>query len=217
MTDSDRSGGERRSNDVNPVRRIAARLSETSPTERLQRTGAAVRFAIGRRDGLGVGLLATLTYLIAYLWMTQQLVIRSGTGFDWWIVDDPIARLTERRGPLSFEPIGVLEFGSGTLLLAPIDGGIGLVVAILVGLNVALTYLAVVQPRSCGIGAGAGAFAAVPALLSGSVCCAPVVLLVLGIQASGTLLTVLPWLLPVGVTLLVGSLVLVGGLVSPDG
>ena len=207
MTDRDPALMDRFPGFEHPIERTATRVHET---------GVAIRFAMRRRDGLAVALFATLTYLVAYLWMTQQLIVRSGTGFDWWIVGDPLARLTERRGPLSFEPIGVLEFGYGTMLLAPIDGGIGAVVALLVGLNVALAYLAIVQPRSCGIGAGAGAVAAVPALLSGSVCCAPVLLLVLGIQASGTLLTVLPWLLPVGVALLVGSLVLVGGLVSPD-
>jgi hypothetical protein len=88
---------------------------------------------------------------------------------------------------------------------------IGLLVAPLVGVSLALTYLAVVKPQSCGIGVGSGLLASVPALLSGTVCCGPVVLLALGIQASGLLVSLFAWLLPIGVALLAGSLVYLGG------
>jgi hypothetical protein len=92
-------------------------------------------------------------------------------------------------------------------LNTPIGGAI----AALVGLNLALSYLAYTSPAACGIGSqSAGLFASVPALLSGSACCGPVVLVVLGIQASGVLLSAFQFLLPVAVLALFGSLVLVG-------
>ena len=92
---------------------------------------------------------------------------------------------------------------------------IGLVISLLVGLNLALTYLAVTQPKSCGIEAGTGVLAAVPALFAGSACCGPVLFLVIGIQAGGVLLTAFQWLLPAAALLLLGSLVLVAGRVDP--
>ena len=180
----------------------------------LRRTTRAIGFTVRRWDGFVVTVVAAGVYLLSYLWATDHLQFREDAGFNWLVVNDPTARLLERRGPLSFEPVAFLEFGIGSLLFSPIDAAIGTLLATLVGLNLALAYLALVQPKACGIGAGAGAAASVPALLSGSVCCAPMILLVLGIQASGTLLTVIPWLLPVGVALLAGSLLYVSGLVD---
>ncbi|MFP9191768.1 hypothetical protein ACLI4Q_08955 [Natrialbaceae archaeon A-CW1-1] len=185
--------------------RFAARLSQTT---------RVTRFAFTRVDGASVSVLAAVVYLGAYLWATDHMRFRSGATVSVTIVDEPFARALERRSALSFEPIALIEFGIGTLLVSPIDLAIGAILAGLVGVNLALAYLALVQPKACGIGAGTGVAAAVPALLSGSVCCAPMILLVLGIQASGALLMVLPWLLPVGVMVLVGSLVYVAGLVD---
>ncbi|PSQ58400.1 MAG: hypothetical protein BRD23_07130 [Halobacteriales archaeon SW_9_67_25] len=86
----------------------------------------------------------------------------------------------------------------------------------LVGLNLALTYLVWRQPKACGIGGKSGGLlASVPALLSGTACCGPVVLIVLGVQASGVLLRGFQFLLPAAMLLLVGSLVLVGRQVDP--
>ncbi|GEM_PF-407964 len=182
--------------------------------DRASQTLRATRVVVGRLDGLAVAVVTAFGYLLAYLWMTDHLQFRSGTGLSWFVVADPTSRLFDRRGPFSFEPIAVLEFGVGTLLVSPVDLALGLTLAVLVGLNLAFATLAAVQPASCGFGAGAGFGAAVPALLSGSVCCAPMLILILGIQASGTLLTVLPWLLPVGVTLLLASLVYVAGMID---
>lgn len=178
---------------------------------RLRETAVVSRFALGRRDGAAVAALGGLGYLAGFLWATNSLNLRAGTGVSLTVVDDPLARTFDRRGPTSFEAVAVVDAWFGTLLIAPVDLALGVGLAALVGLNLALSYLAVVQPASCGVGAGAGLAAAVPALLSGTVCCAPVILLVIGIQASGTLLTALPLLLPVGVALLLASLVYVAG------
>lgn len=47
-------------------------------------------------------------------------------------------------------------------------------------------------------------------MLSGAACCGPVVLILVGIQASGAILTTFQFLLPVAVLMLAGSLILVG-------
>ena len=183
---------------------------------RLERTAVVIRFAVGRPDSLGVIASVAVSYLVGYLWLTDLLAIRRGVGFDWLVVDDPVVRLFDRRGPLSFEPVALLDLGVGRVLVAPIDIGLGALLAALVGINLGLAYLALVQPRACGIGAGTGVAAAIPALFSGTACCAPVIVLALGIQIGATTLTVIPWLLPLGVVSLLGSLVYVAGLVSPE-
>jgi hypothetical protein len=92
----------------------------------------------------------------------------------------------------------------------------GLGIASLVGLNLGLTYLAWRQPAACGIGSSSSGFlASIPAVLSGTACCGPVVLIVLGIQASGIIVTAFQFLLPIAVVLLLGSLVLVGRQIDP--
>jgi hypothetical protein len=94
---------------------------------------------------------------------------------------------------------------------------LGLGLSALVGLNLALTVLAWTQPNACGLGESSTAvLATIPALLSGTACCGPVVLIVLGIQASGILLTGVQFLLPIAVCILVGSLVLVGRQINPQ-
>lgn len=172
-----------------------------------RRTTAAIRLALGRVDPAAIGASAGAVYLVAFLHLADRLAIRPRVGFSWFVVDRPFERALERTGPLSFEPVALLDLGVVRLLVSPIDVTVGAVLAALVGLNLAVAYLATIRPRSCGAGAGTGVAAAVPALLSGSACCAPAIVLALGVQASGAMLAVVPWLLPLGVALLLANLI----------
>jgi hypothetical protein len=183
----------------------------SAAVRRLTDTKAAIELAIRRRDSLAVLLTVTTAYLLTYLWTAGNLSIRPDVEPGLLVVSDPLSRVFLRTGPASFEAIAVLDTGVLRLLVSPMNIAIGLLVAVLVGISLALTYLAVVRPQACGIGAGSGLLASVPALLSGTVCCGPVVLLALGIQASGLLVSLFAWLLPLGVALLVGSLLYLGG------
>lgn len=170
-------------------------------------TVGAVRLAGRRRDARAVAVLVAAAYLLAYLWATGDLSYRPEVAPGLLVVADPLGRMTARTGPASFDAVAVVDTGLFRLLFSPVNVAIGAVLAGLVGVNIALSYLAVRRPKACGIGAGTGVLASVPALLSGTVCCGPVVLLAVGVQASAALLTVFAWLLPVGVALLLGSLV----------
>lgn len=182
----------------------------------IKRTPAVVSGATRRPDGAAALLLSTLGYFFVYLWAIQDVSFRLGTGFSMMVVEQPRTRMFEPApGTYAFEPIALIEFGVGTLLVSPINAGIGLFLAVLVGINLALSYLAITQPKSCGIGAGSGVMAALPALLAGSACCAPVILIVLGITASGALLATLPLLLPLGLFFLFASLVYLAGKIDP--
>jgi len=56
--------------------------------------------------------------------------------------------------------------------------------------------------------------AAVPALLSGTACCGPVVLLAVGVTGSGALLSLFAWLLPIGALALLASLAYVASQIA---
>ncbi|WP_435335097.1 hypothetical protein [Haloarchaeobius sp. TZWWS8] len=191
--------------------------------DRLGRTGRAVQLALRRRDSLAVVLAVTLAYLAGYLLAVGDLAVRSGFGTGYVVVSDPFSRMFEPTGTFSWEPVALVDAEVVRLLVSPLNIAVALTLALLVGLNIGVTYLAWRHPAACGIqrstgtGSGASLLAAVPALLSGSACCGPVVLIALGISASGALLTVFAWLLPAGVTLLLASLVYSGGKLDPVG
>lgn len=131
------------------------------------------------------------------------------------VVDEPFERALQPIGYVSFEPIAALEIGSVTYLFSPIDTAFAIVLSVLVGANIALTYLGIVQPRACGLRSSSGVLAAVPALFSGIACCGPVIFLVIGVQATGLLIAGFQFLVPVAVTLLVLSLLLIGRQIDP--
>jgi hypothetical protein len=194
-------------------------MSEGGPLDRARttvvRTLDASALALRRRDGRLVFGAVSVGYLAAYLRVIGHLDGGLG-GFGVTVVSDPLADfLRPELGPFTFTPVARIDLGPVTYLLS-LNSVIGALLAALVGLNLALSYLAWRQPAACGIGErSSGLLASVPALLSGTACCGPVVLIVLGIQASGLLLSAFQWLLPAAAVLLVGSLVLVGRQVRP--
>lgn len=181
----------------------------------LSRTRAATGATLRRRDARRVAAGTAVAYLLAYLWAVGHLAPGFG-GLGVTVAADPLATLlTPSNGPLTFEPVVAVAAGPLTLLLS-LNTLFGVGLAALVGLNLGLTYLAWRQPAACGVETGsAGLLAGLPALLSGTACCGPIVLIAFGIQASGALLAAFQWLLPLAVLALLGGLVLVGRQVDP--
>lgn len=183
---------------------------------RLVVTGAVARGVLRRRGSLAVFTGVAVGYLLAFLWLLGDLLVATEVGFSVFVVEEPLSRaLQPAPGAFLFQPVALLEFGVVVWELSPLNTLLGVGIAALVGFNLAVSYLAVTQPRSCGLSTGAGVLASIPALLAGSTCCAPVLLLVFGIQASGLVLAAFVWLLPVSVLLLVSTLVYVAGKVDP--
>lgn len=179
------------------------------------RTLAATGAVLRRRDASAVAAVTGLGYLLLYLYALGHLAPGIG-GVDVTVVSGAFTKFFRPAlGPLSFTPVARVSAGPVTYLFS-LNTVLGLGIAALVGLNLGMTYLAWRQPSACGIGTSSSGFlASVPAVLSGTACCGPVVLFVLGIQASGIVVTAFQFLLPVAVVLLVGSLVLVGRRIDP--
>lgn len=181
----------------------------------VSRTWVAIVRTLHRRDTRIVFGSVTVVYVLSYLWAIGHLA-PGLHGYGVTVVADPLAKFFRPElGPFAFTPIARITLGPVTYLFS-FNTLIGLGLATLVGLNLALTYLAWAQPKACGIGkTSTGVVASLPALLSGTACCGPVVLIVLGIQASGVLLTAFQFLLPIAAIVLIGSLLLVGRQVTP--
>ncbi len=114
-------------------------------------------------------------------------------------------RLIEQRGPWQFEALALVEAGYLVLLLSPLN----LLLAGLLGLLLAANLhgaLALRQKRACSARAQAAwGLGLWPALLAGGACCAPSLLLLLGIPGLGAFVGLFAWLLPLSLLLLIGS------------
>lgn len=181
----------------------------------VSRTVGATAELFRRRDSTLVVIAIVVGYLTVYLYALGHLAPGLG-GFSLTVVPGALEKFFQPElGPFSFTPVARVSAGPVTYLFS-LNTVLGLGIAVLVGLNLGLTYLAWRQPAACGIGTSSSGFlASIPAVLSGTACCGPVVLILLGVQASGIVVTAFQFLLPIAVVLLVGSLVLVGRQIDP--
>jgi hypothetical protein len=145
-------------------------------------------------------------YLVLFL-VALQDISRGGRGFQVLTVD--WTRMFDRTGAVTFEPIAQVTLPGLTLLLSPLNVLIGALISLLVGLNLTVTYFAFRQPRACSFNRSTGVLASVPALLAGSACCAPAIVLILGLQVSSLLVTVFQALIPAAAVLLIVTLKLI--------
>lgn len=184
-------------------------------TELITRTGAALGAVLRRRDAGAIVGIASIGYLVIYSYAVGDLSLVADSGFSMLVVDKPLERIFMSRGFSSFEPIALVDAWGLRYLFSPINLVLAVILASLVGANLGITYLGLVQPKACGLEASTGVVAAIPALLSGAACCGPVFLVVVGIQATGLLIAGFQLLVPVAIILLVASLLLVGRNVDP--
>jgi len=183
----------------------------------LDRTVAALEVAGSRWDSRLVFLGTGGGYLVLYLVTVGDISVAGGGagGLTVRTVDD-LSRAFASLGFFRFDAVAVVSAGPLTYLFSPLNLLVTVVLSSLVGANFALSYLGVVQPRACGLESSTGVLAGFPALLSGAACCGPTILLVIGVQASATVITGFQFLVPVALAMLVGGLLLVGRQVDPE-
>lgn len=182
----------------------------------LTQTGQVIRFASTRNDAMLVVGITGILYIVVYLYAIGDLSYQPGVGHQLIFVDHPLHRMFEPGpGRFSYEAVALIDVWTIRYLFSPLNLLLGFLLSVLVGINLGLSYLAVIQPKACGIGTGSGILASIPALLAGSACCAPVILVVFGITASGTLLSLISWLVPIGFMLLIVSLIYMARQINP--
>lgn len=153
---------------------------------------------------LAILLGVALTYALLFLWLSGDIAGGGQGGlhlaFPAW------ERAFESRGVLRFEPVGLIELGPWVWTFSPLDTLIALGIGLLLGGNLAGLWLVRQAPAACTIRApSVGGLAALPALLAGGACCAPLVVIWLGLPIAGSLAVLAPWLIPLScLALLVG-------------
>jgi hypothetical protein len=178
------------------------KIEFASPTETAKKTRAVV---VGN---LGVFVLASVAYLLAYLFIIGDLsYVAGGSGFT--VEFGSLSNAFRRVSAFYFEPVASVSAGPVFLLVSVGNLLVGGTVAALVGANLAFTYVSIRNPSACSARNKTGLLSAVPALAAGTACCAPTIFIVLGIQASAGLLALQSLALPVSVALLVVALSMV--------
>lgn len=161
-----------------------------------------------------VAALVTLMYLLIYLWTIQHLSISPGRDLTRFVdvpsvqaVPNWTDRLFEEVAPFSYEPVvAVYPLNHVTLLVAPVNVVLGLVLGALVGLNVVVAVQVMKTAVACRRRSFAGVLGALPGFLTGFACCVPTVALVLGAQLTLALIALRSWFFPLAVAALVLAL-----------
>lgn len=161
-----------------------------------------------REDRSAGHVLAGVTglYLLVYMMAVGDLAYTPAAGLGIRVAES--LNVFAATGPFAFEAIAVVEAAFVTFLLSPLNLAVGGTLALLVGLNAALTFIAYRQPAVCDARPHETLLSTIPGLLAGSACCGPVILIVLGIQASAALISFFSILIPFAFILLLLTLLL---------
>jgi len=147
-----------------------------------------------------------LAYFVGYLWVTGDLSLTYTAGWHVRLVEDWPSLLLKARGVFYFEAIAVVQAARVMFLVSPLNMAIAATLAILLGANIHGAAMLRRAPAQCRAGGtNAGVLAALPALLAGGACCAPALVIVLGLPSLGALAGFFGWLIPLAMALLVFS------------
>lgn len=139
-------------------------------------------------------------YALLYLYLIGDIDLMA-TGWQWQHVPLSIERLLSQRSPFYFEAFAKLELAIAVFLVSPLNILIALSLGLLLGLNIH-GALDLNNSRTCSVPAGGTLSGALPALLAGGACCAPALLLLIGIPGLGAFVGLFPWLMPLSFVLL---------------
>ena len=140
-----------------------------------------------------------LLYGLFYLYAIGDISFIGPPAWDAYISSLSVETMLSARGTMLFETVGAVEMGYFIWLVSPVNL---LVCALLSGLlaaNVHGVFFLRSQPQACSGGRGGLVAGGLPALLAGGACCAPSLILLLGIPALGAFGAFLGWLIPVSV------------------
>ena len=142
--------------------------------ESLSKLGTVLSIPTYRRLGLAVSGAYLLLFLVAL-----QDISAGGRGLDFLTTNWD--RMFDRTGPLTFEPVARVTLPGVTILVSPLNILLGAGLSLLVGLKLVITWIAIRQPRVCSFNRSTGILASMPALLAGSACCAPAIIVILAL------------------------------------
>lgn len=151
--------------------------------------------------------ISSIIYLLFYLIAIQNIALTSQENFNYIIVSNPLETTFNSQSFLQYEAIMQVVLPPIIVAISPINILIGLILSLLVGLNISLVYRLYKQPNQCKIRDSTGIISILPPLLSGAACCAPAIVLILGLQVTATMMTIFSIMLPISFVLLVLSII----------
>lgn len=152
---------------------------------------------ISRHRWIAIG--CGLIYGIFYLYAIGDLSLTPPPTWGAYAIDLPLRRMLSARSTLMFEAIAVIEAGYLIWLVSPLNLLIAGLLGGLLAANVHGALYLRSQARVCADGRRGLLLGAMPALLAGGACCAPSLILLLGIPALGALGAFFAWLVPISV------------------
>ncbi len=145
-------------------------------------------------------------YLVGYLIVIGDLSLARTSGWHGAVAAAWHEMWLKARSLVQFEAIAQLQAGRVVWLISPLNLAIASVIAALVAINIHGAIEIRRQPAACRPGgSSAGLVAGLPALLAGGACCAPALIILLGLPALGAFAGLFGWLVPVSIALLVAS------------
>lgn len=138
-------------------------------------------------------------YGVFYLYAIGDLNVIAPSSWDAYISKLSIERAFTSRSVLMFEAVAVLEAGYVIWLVSPVNIFIASLLSSLLAANVHGALYLRKQAQVCRTSKSGLIFSALPALLAGGACCAPSLILLLGIPALGALSSLFGWLVPFSV------------------
>lgn len=123
------------------------------------------------------------------------------------VASDWASKVFKQVAPFYYEPIAAIyPVNYVTILVSPVNIGMGVLLGSLVGLNVAVALYVVAQAKACRGRAFTGLLGALPGFLTGFACCVPTVALVLGAQFTVALVALRSYFFPFALLALLASL-----------
>ncbi|MEX2525544.1 MAG: hypothetical protein WD750_11350 [Gammaproteobacteria bacterium] len=142
----------------------------------------------------------TAGYMLIYLFVIGDIGF-GHYGWHWQAVSSPLTRMMEMRAAFHFEAVAMAELGRAVILISPGNLFVSAILGSLLAANILgaldLRHSECRLPGRYSISAGA-----LPALLAGGACCAPGIVLLLGLPGLGAFIGLFAWLVPLSVILL---------------
>lgn len=155
-----------------------------------------------RRIALAIG----LVYLLGYLYVLGDLAFGGPGGWTVLVADEWSIRWLQMRSLFQFEGVALVRADAVTLIVSPLNLLIAIALSGLVSTNVHGAIELHRAPPACAVpGARTGLLASAPAMIAGGACCAPTLLLLIGIPGLGAVAGLFAWMIPLSLALLIAS------------
>ena len=166
---------------------------------------------ISQRRYLITGIISIIVYFFIYLAATRFLILSfriepMESFFGFKFLSNWTELIFRQRSPFLFESIGVIYIGPIKLFLSIGNFLIALVLGILVGSNISVSYFGFRSLSLRGAKGFVSLIGTIPAIIGGAACCVPTLILVIGLQLTATLAAVWSYFVPLSAVLLILSL-----------